>query len=87
MHGYHFYKVVERVGSSPDPIEGAIRSAIARANATPGNRGWLEVVGTRGHIESGAVHRCPGTLKVGVMPDDEPGSASPPDRRQRWRVT
>jgi flavin-binding protein dodecin len=71
MHDHHVYKIVELVGSSPDSIEDAIKSAISRANATIRNLRWFEVVETRGHIENGNVHHYQVTLKVGFTLEDE----------------
>lgn len=77
MHDHHVYKIVELVGSSPDSIEGAIKSAIARAKSTLRNLRWFEVVETRGHIENGEVHHYQVTLKVGFKLEDEAGSSEP----------
>ena len=71
MQDHHVYKIVELVGSSPDGIEDAIKSAIARADKTLRNLRWFEVIETRGHIENGAVHHYQVTLKVGFTLDDE----------------
>ena len=49
------YKVVELVGSSPDSIEDAVRTAINRADQTLRNLRWFEVVQTRGLVENGEV--------------------------------
>ena len=70
MHDHHIYKIVELVGSSPDSIEDAIKSALARARQTLRNLRWFEVVETRGHIEDGEVHHYQVTLKVGFTLDD-----------------
>jgi flavin-binding protein dodecin len=75
MHDHHVYKVVELVGSSPNSIEDAIKSAIARANATLRNLRWFEVVETRGHIEAGEVHHYQVTLKVGFTLEDDQAEA------------
>ncbi len=75
MHDHHVYKVVELVGSSPDSIEDAIKSAIARAGSTLRNLRWFEVVETRGHIENGEVHHYQVTLKVGfTLEHDQPAA-------------
>jgi flavin-binding protein dodecin len=71
MHDHHVYKVVELVGSSPDSIEDAVKSAIARAHTTLRNLRWFEVVETRGHIENGEVHHYQVTLKVGFTLEDQ----------------
>jgi dodecin len=61
----HVYKVVELVGSSPDSIEDAIRTAVERAGRTLRNIRWFEVAQTRGHVEDGAVRHFQVVLKVG----------------------
>jgi dodecin len=75
MHDHHVYKVVELVGSSPNSIEDAIKSAIARAHSTLRNLRWFKVVETRGHIENGEVHHYQVTLKVGFTLEDGAGSS------------
>ncbi len=71
MQDHHVYKIVELVGSSPNSIEDAIKSAIARAHQTLRNLRWFEVVETRGHIENGEVHHYQVTLKVGFTLEDD----------------
>jgi flavin-binding protein dodecin len=71
MQDHHVYKIVELVGSSPDSIEDAIKSAIARAHLTLRNLRWFEVIETRGHIENGEVHHYQVTLKVGFTLEDD----------------
>ena len=71
MQDHHVYKIVELVGSSPNSIEDAIKSAIARAHQTLRNLRWFEVVETRGHIEDGEVHHYQVTLKVGFTLEDD----------------
>ena len=61
----HTYRVIEIVGTSPKGVDDAIRSAIARANATLRNLRWFEVVRTSGHISNGQVEHFQVTLKVG----------------------
>lgn len=61
----HIYRVVEIVGSSPDGVDAAIRSAITRASKTLREIDWFEVVSVRGHVEDGAVGHFQVTLKVG----------------------
>jgi flavin-binding protein dodecin len=70
MQDHHVYKIVELVGSSPESIEDAIKSALARARQTLRNLRWFEVVETRGHIEDGEVHHYQVTLKVGFTLDE-----------------
>ncbi len=59
------YKVIEVVGSSPNSIEEAFQSAIARASDTLENLGWFQVVETRGHIENGKVAHYQVIVKIG----------------------
>ncbi len=61
----HVYRVIEIVGSSPQGIEAAIESALARAESTLRNLRWFEVVRTSGHIERGKPRHYQVTLKVG----------------------
>ncbi|MGZ8998884.1 MAG: dodecin [Allosphingosinicella sp.] len=61
----HVYKIVDIVGTSPDSIEDAIQRAIARASQTLREIRWFEVVGTRGHVESGLVAHYQVTLRIG----------------------
>lgn len=67
----HVYRVIEVVGSSPDSIENAIKSAVSKASNTVRHLRWFEVVETRGHIENGAVHHFQVTLKIGFSLEDE----------------
>ncbi|MFJ5486603.1 dodecin [Hansschlegelia beijingensis] len=67
----HTYKVIELVGSSPDSIEDAIRSAISDASRTIRHIGWFEVVETRGHVENGQVAHFQVVLKIGFTIDHE----------------
>jgi flavin-binding protein dodecin len=59
------YRVTEIVGTSATSVEEAITGAVARASSTVDNVDWFEVVGTRGHIENGAIAHYQVTLKVG----------------------
>lgn len=61
----HTYKLVEIVGSSPDGVDAAIRSAVSKAAETIQNMEWFEVAETRGHIVDGAVAHFQVTIKVG----------------------
>ena len=51
----HTYRVIEIVGSSPEGVDAAIRSGLARAAQTIRNMDWFEVESIRGHLEDGAV--------------------------------
>ena len=65
----HVYKIVEIVGSSPDSIEGAIETALARASQTLREIRWFEVTSTRGHVESGRIAHYQVTLRIGFTLD------------------
>ncbi|KAA0019420.1 dodecin [Antrihabitans cavernicola] len=67
--GDHVYRVIEVVGSSSTGVDDAIANAIKRAGTTMRNLEWFEVIGTRGHIEDGAVAHTQVTLKVGFRLD------------------
>jgi flavin-binding protein dodecin len=67
----HTYKVTEIVGSSPDSIDAAIRSGVARASTTLRNLDWFEVTEIRGHLQDGAVGHFQVSMKVGFRLDDE----------------
>ena len=66
----HVYRVTEIVGSSSSSSDDAIRNALERAKQTLRNLEWFEVVGTRGHIEDGAIGHFQVTIKVGFRLDD-----------------
>lgn len=66
----HTYRVIEIVGSSPDGVDAAIRSGLARAAQTMRNLDWFEVESIRGHLEEGAVGHYQVAMKVGFRLDD-----------------
>jgi flavin-binding protein dodecin len=66
----HVYKKIELVGSSPDSIEGAVQTAVARAAKTVRNMRWFEVKETRGHIEDGKIAHWQVTIVVGFTLED-----------------
>ena len=49
----HVYRVVEVVGTSAKSVDGAIKSAIARAHQTIRHLRWFEVARTSGHVDDG----------------------------------
>jgi flavin-binding protein dodecin len=51
----HTYRVIEVVGISPDRVDPAIRSGLARAAQTMPGLDWFEVESIRGHLVDGAV--------------------------------
>ncbi len=61
----HVYKKIELVGSSPDSIEDAVKTALAKAAKTIRNMRWFEVTETRGHIEDGKIGHWQVTIEVG----------------------
>lgn len=61
----HVYKTIELVGSSPNSIEDAIRTAVERASKTIQNMRWLEVLETRGHIDQNKVRHWQVVMKIG----------------------
>ena len=65
----HVYKMIELTGSSPNGVEHAVETAIARAAKTVRNMRWFEVTDTRGHIENGKIAHWQVTLKVGFTLD------------------
>jgi flavin-binding protein dodecin len=67
----HTYKITEIVGSSPDSIDAAIRSGVARASTTLRNLEWFEVTEIRGHLQDGAVGHFQVSMKVGFRLDDD----------------
>lgn len=66
----HTYRVIEIVGSSPEGVDAAIRSGLARAAQTMRNLDWFEVESIRGHLEDGAVGHYQVTMKVGFRLED-----------------
>lgn len=65
------YSVSEIVGSSPNSIEDAISSALARARKTLRNLDWFEVTELRGHLtEEGTVEHYQVALKLGFRMED-----------------
>ena len=66
----HVYKHIELTGSSPNGIEDAVNTAIAKASQSLRNIHWFEVVETRGHVENGKVAHWQVTIKVGFTLED-----------------
>ena len=61
----HVYKNIELTGSSPNNLEEAVQTAVAKASETIRNMRWFEVTDTRGVIEDGKVSHWQVTVKVG----------------------
>jgi dodecin len=64
------YRVTEIVGTSPDGVEPAIRSALRRAAQTLRHLDWFEVTEVRGQIVDGEVAHFQVGLKVGFRLED-----------------
>jgi flavin-binding protein dodecin len=65
----HTYRIIEVVGTSPDGVDAAIRSALSRAAETIRGLDWFEVVSVRGHIQDAAITHTQVTLKLGFRLD------------------
>ena len=66
----HTYRVTEIVGSSPESLQQAIRTGVARAGQTLRNLEWFEVSEIRGQIDDGGVAHFQVGLKIGFRLDD-----------------
>ena len=64
------YRVTEVVGTSPDGIEPAIRSAVSRAGQTLRHLDWFEGTQIRGQIVDGEVAHFQVGLKLGFRLED-----------------
>ncbi|HYD86432.1 MAG TPA: dodecin [Vitreimonas sp.] len=65
----HVYKSVELTGSSPQGVQHAIETALARASETIRNIRWFEVTQVRGHVEDGKIAHWQVTMKLGFTLD------------------
>ncbi len=65
----HVYKHIELTGSSPDSIEDAVQSAIAKAHETVHNIQWFKIIETRGHVADGKVAHWQVTMQLGFTLD------------------
>ena len=63
------YRVSEIIGTSPESIDGAIRSGIERAQETIRNLDWFEVTEIRGHLRDGEIAHFQVGMKVGFRLD------------------
>jgi flavin-binding protein dodecin len=61
----HVYRLSEIVGSSPESVDDAIRTAIRKASETVRNIEWFEATQIRGYVGDGDVAHFQVTLKVG----------------------
>jgi flavin-binding protein dodecin len=66
----HTYRITELVGTSPDGIEQAIRSGIARANQTLRHIDWFQVTEIRGYIRDGELDHYQVGMKLGFRLED-----------------
>ena len=64
------YRITELVGTSPDSIENAIRSGIARASQTLRHIDWFEVTEIRGYVRDGALDHYQVGMKLGFRLED-----------------
>jgi dodecin len=63
------YRVSEIIGTSPESIDDAIQSGVARAQQTIRNLDWFEVTEVRGHIADGQIAHYQVGMKVGFRLD------------------
>ena len=61
----HVYKHIEITGTSPDSIEDAVKSALAKASESVRNMRWMEVTDIRGNIQDNLLNVWQVTIKVG----------------------
>lgn len=66
----HVYRLSEIVGSSPDSVDEAIRTAIAKAAETVRNIEWFQTEEIRGQVVDGGVTYFQVRLKVGFRVED-----------------
>jgi flavin-binding protein dodecin len=66
----HVYRLSEVVGSSPDSVEDAIRTAIQKASRTVRNIEWFETKEIRGQVVDGDVAHFQVRLKLGFRVED-----------------
>lgn len=64
------YRITELVGTSPDSIEQAIRSGIARASQTLRHVDWFEVTEIRGYVRDGQLDHYQVGMKLGFRLED-----------------
>ena len=64
------YRITELVGTSPESIENAIRSGIARASQTLRHIDWFEVTEIRGYVRDGALDHYQVGMKLGFRLED-----------------
>jgi dodecin len=65
----HVYRLSEIVGSSPNSIDEAIRTAIAKAAQTVRNIEWFQTEEIRGQVADGGIAYFQVRLKIGFRVD------------------
>jgi flavin-binding protein dodecin len=65
----HVYRLSEIVGSSPNSVDEAIRTAIAKAAQTVRNIEWFQTEEIRGQVVDGGVAFFQVRLKIGFRVD------------------
>ena len=65
----HVYRLSEIVGSSPNSVDEAIRTAIAKATQTVRNIEWFQTEEIRGQVVDGGVAYFQVRIKVGFRVD------------------
>ena len=65
------YRVTEIVGTSPDGVEAAIRSALHRAAQTLRHLDWFEVTEIRGQLQGSDVAHYQVSMRVGFRLEDD----------------
>ena len=66
----HVYRLTEVVGSSPDSVDEAIRTAIRKAAQTVRNIEWFETQEVRGQVVDGDVAYFQVRVKIGFRVED-----------------
>jgi flavin-binding protein dodecin len=66
----HVYRLTEVVGSSPDGVDDAIRTAVQKAAQTVRNIEWFETQEIRGQVVDGEVAYYQVRLKLGFRVED-----------------
>ena len=66
----HVYRRTEVVGSSPESVEEAIRTAVRKASETVRNIEWFQTEEVRGQVVDGDVAYFQVTLKFGFRIED-----------------
>ena len=66
----HVYRLSEIVGSSPNSIDEAIRTAVAKAAQTVRNIEWFQTEEVRGQVVDGGVAYFQVRLKIGFRVED-----------------